>query len=161
MKTHWTRPYPPGGGRWLVIAWEAASITALGWTSDRLFGFDTTATVIFSLILAAAWAVGAVRIARMGVYVGDPGVRVRGLFWTRTVPWSDIHRFRMQDVTYRIGTFRIPSGLTVVIDRHDGTEIKTELWAQGVDFHSRPGLFRQVFHELRERHVLQLATNNA
>ncbi|GAB7040879.1 hypothetical protein JCM9533A_47290 [Catenuloplanes niger JCM 9533] len=144
-----------------MIAWEAASITALGWTSDRLFGFDTTATVIFSLILAAAWAVGAVRIARMGVYVGDPGVRVRGLFWTRTVPWSDIHRFRMQDVTYRIGTFRIPSGLTVVIDRHDGTEIKTELWAQGVDFHSRPGLFRQVFHELRERHVLQLATNNA
>ncbi len=72
MKTHWTRPYPPGGGRWLVIAWEAASITALGWTSDRLFGFDTGATVIFSLILAAAWAVGAVRIARMGVYVAIP-----------------------------------------------------------------------------------------
>ncbi len=65
MKTHWTRPYPPGGGRWLVIAWEAASITGLGWTSDRLFGFDTRATVIFSIILAVAWAVGAFRIARM------------------------------------------------------------------------------------------------
>ncbi|WP_033339223.1 hypothetical protein [Catenuloplanes japonicus] len=161
MKTHWTRPYPPGGGRWLVIAWEAASITGLGWTSDRLFGFDTRATVIFSIILAVAWAVGAFRIARMGVYVSDLGVQVRGLFWTRTVRWAAIDRFRMQDVTYRVGAFRIPSGLTVLIDRHDGTEIKTELWAQGVDFHSRPGLFRQVFHDLRERHILQAATQSA
>lgn len=143
-----------------MIAWEAASITALGWTSDRLFGFGPTATLVFALILAVAWAIGAFRIARMGVYVSDAGVRVRGLFWTRTVRWDAIDRFRMQDVTYRVGAFRIPSGMTVLIDRHDGSEIKTELWAQGVDFHSRPGLFRQVFHDLRERHHVQLATDN-
>jgi hypothetical protein len=42
--------------------------------------------------------------------------------------------------------------MTVLIERRDGSTVNTELWAQGVDFHSRPKVFRAVYHELRERH---------
>jgi len=45
------------------------------------------------------------------------------------------------------------SGMTVLIERRDGTTVNTELWAQGVDFHSRPNVFRAVYHELRNRHL--------
>jgi hypothetical protein len=43
--------------------------------------------------------------------------------------------------------------MTVLIERGDGSMVNTELWAQGVDFHSRPKVFRAVYHELRDRHL--------
>ena len=47
----------------------------------------------------------------------------------------------------------VESGLTVLIERCDGSTVNTELWAQGVDFHSPPKVFRAVYRELRDRHL--------
>src|SRR3954452_13189763 len=33
----WVRPYTPGRGRWLVIAWEAAALGLLAWTTIQQF----------------------------------------------------------------------------------------------------------------------------
>jgi hypothetical protein len=66
--------------------------------------------------------------------------------------WHDIANVRLHKATHRIGSWEIESGMTVLIERRDGSTVNTELWAQGVDFHSRPKVFRAVYHELRERH---------
>ncbi len=92
-------------------------------------------------------------VAGMGVYVSERSVRVRGLLRSQTLEWQEIASFRLHQTTHRLGRLQIPSGLTVLIERCDGGMVNTELWAQGVDFHSRPGLFRAVFHDLRERHL--------
>jgi hypothetical protein len=42
----------------------------------------------------------------------------------------------------------------VLIERRDGGHVQTPLWAQGIDFHRRPGAFRSVYQELRDRHAL-------
>ena len=49
--------------------------------------------------------------------------------------------------------------MTVLIERRDGSTVNTELWAQGVDFHSRPKVFRAVYHELRDRHLAATAAD--
>jgi hypothetical protein len=148
----WTRPYSPGNGRWLVIAWEAVALAILGWTSEDRFHLTGPGIRLMWLALAVTWVVGSARIVDMGVYVAPAGVRIRGLLRTRTVRWSDINRIWLHRATHRLGPLEIPSGMTVLLERHDGTVINTELWAQGVDFHRRPKLFRAVYHELRDRH---------
>ncbi|GAA0815995.1 PH domain-containing protein [Spirilliplanes yamanashiensis] len=153
MSPAWTRPYTPGTGRWIVIGWEAVSLAALAWTTADMFGLVGTGLTVLAAALAAVWVVGSWRIVEMGVYVSDHGVRIRGLLRTRTLAWSDIQHIWLHRAEHRLGPIRIPSGLTVLIERRDGRTVNTELWAQGVDFHSRPSVFKAVYHELRTRHV--------
>jgi hypothetical protein len=149
----WTRPYTPGTGRWLVIGWEAVALTLLGWTSVRQFDLTGHGARVLAGVLAAAWVLGVWRILQMGAYVGADGLRIRGLLRSRTLRWSDIAHVRLHKATHRVGRWEIESGLTVLIERRDGGVVNTELWAQGVDFHSRPTVFRAVYHELRNRHL--------
>lgn len=149
----WVRPYTPGVGRWLVIGWEAVALAALGWTTVALFDFGLHASRLTFVALALCWLLGSVRIVRMGVYLGGRGVRIRGLLRSRTVKWHEIEHIRLHRSIHKFGGWEIPSGMTVLIERQDGEMINTELWAQGVDFHSRPGVFRAVYHELRDRHL--------
>ena len=153
MDTQWIRLYPPGRGRWLVLAWEVASMAMLSWTTADLFDLTSRGTAVLNVLLALVWGFGAWRIAGMGVYVSEHSVRMRGLFRSQTLGWQEIASFRLHQATHRLGGLRIPGDLTVLIERCDGATVNTELWAQGVDFHSRPGLFRAVFHDLRERHL--------
>jgi hypothetical protein len=136
----------------VVLIWEAISLTALGWTSVRLFDLDGHAVRLTMLALVMTWLLGAWRIVRMGVYLGD-GVRIRGLLRTRTLRWHDISHVWLHTSSHKVGPWEIPSGMTVLIERRDGSVVNTELWAQGVDFHSRPKVFRAVFDELRDRHL--------
>jgi hypothetical protein len=149
----WVRPYTPGAGRWLVIGWEAVALAVLGWTTVPLFDLSGHWVGVTFAALAATWLLGAWRIVRMGVYVGGSGVRIRGLLRTRTVRWHDIAHIWLHRSSHRVGRWEIPSGMTVLLQRRDGATINTELWAQGVDFHSRPKVFRAVYHELRDRHL--------
>jgi hypothetical protein len=157
---NWTRPYTPGAGRWVVLGWEAASLAALCWASLRLFDLSGRAALLTMAVLAAVWVLGSWRIVWMGVYLSDHGVRIHGLLRSRTLRWHDIHQIWVHTSSHRLGPWEIPSGLTVLIERRDGSVVNTELWAQGVDFHSRPNLFRAVYHELRKRHLaaIQAAT---
>ena len=133
-----------------MIAWEAVALAVLGWTSLPLFDLSGHAARMTFAVLALVWLLGAWRIVRMGVYLSNEGVRIRGLLRTRTVRWHDIGRVWLHRSTHRLGPYEIPSGMTVLLERRDGATINTELWAQGVDFHSRPREFRAVYHELRD-----------
>jgi hypothetical protein len=149
----WVRPYTPGTGRWLVIGWEVVALGLLGWTSVGQFDLTGHGIRVLAVVLAAAWGIGAWRILQMGAYVGADGVRIRGLFRSRTLRWQQVRNVRLHKATHRLGPWEIESGMTVLIERRDGTTVNTELWAQGVDFHSRPKVFRAVYHELRDRHL--------
>ncbi|BBH65707.1 hypothetical protein ACTI_23920 [Actinoplanes sp. OR16] len=152
MDEDWVRPYPPGSGRWVVIAWEAAALAMLTWATIEHFDLMGLGVRLTACVLAALWVVGAWRILEHGVYVSSQGVRVQGLLRSRTMRWREVAGVRLHQATHRVGPWRIESGLTVLLERHDGAMVNTELWAQGVDFHSRPKLFRAVYQEIRRRH---------
>jgi len=149
----WKRPYDPGLGRWLVIGWEAIALALLAWTTIRQFEISGHGVKVVACTLAALWVIASHRILQMGAYVGEQGLRIHGLLRSRTTTWRDIAHVRLHQATHKIGPWEIESGMTVLIERHDGRTVNTELWAQGIDFHSRPTLFRAVYHELRNRHL--------
>jgi hypothetical protein len=136
-----------------VIGWEAIALALLAWSTVRQFELAGHGMRAVIGVLAAAWLVGAARILRMGAYVGDRGLLIRGLLRSRTLRWPEVAHVRLHQATHRLGRWRIESGMTVLIERRDGTLVNTELWAQGVDFHARPTVFRAVYHELRNRHL--------
>lgn len=158
MNETWVRPYSTGAGRWIVIGWEAAALAFLAWSTIQQFAISGTSRHVVAGVLAAIWVIGTARIIEMGVYVGPKGLLVRGLVRTRRVPWAEVAHVRLHKATHKIGRWEIESGMTVLIERRDGSTVNTELWAQGIDFHRRPRAFRAVYHELRNRH---LATLNA
>jgi hypothetical protein len=147
------RPYAPGRGRWLVIAWELGGLGFVGWTTARLFDLGPRPAAVLAGALALVWLVGSWRILRIGVYVSGYGVRIRGLVDSRTLRWTEIESFALDEVINRLGGFELPRETTVRIRCRDGRLVNTPLWAQGIDFHSRPGVFREVYHGLRERHL--------
>jgi len=149
----WVRPYTPGLGRWLVIAWEAAALGLLAWSTVQQFDLTGHGVRFVACALAAVWVIGTGRILQMGAYVGPEGLLIRGLLRSRAMRWRDVTRVRLHRATYKIGRWEIESGMTVLIDCRDGTTVNTELWAQGIDFHSRPTVFRAVYQELRNRHI--------
>jgi hypothetical protein len=149
----WTRPYTPGTGRWLVIGWEAVALGILGWTSVGQFDLTGQGIRVLAGVLAAVWVIGAWRILQVGAYVSADGLRICGLLRSRTLRWQQIRHVRLHKATHRLGPWEIESGMTVLIERRDGATVNTELWAQGVDFHSRPKVFRAVYDELRNRHL--------
>jgi hypothetical protein len=135
-----------------VLGWEVFSFAMLGWSAVETFGLSGIAVTVTVLALAVVWVLGAWRIVRMGVYLGD-GVQIRGLLRTRTLRWDEIDRFWLHSSSHKVGPFVIPNGMTVLAERRDGSVIDTQLWAKGVDFHARPHTFRAVYHELRDRHL--------
>jgi hypothetical protein len=149
----WIRPYTPGAGRWLVIGWEAAALGLLAYSTIHQFGLTGHGIRIVACMLAAIWVIGTARIMQMGAYVGPDGLRIHGLLRSRTMRWRDIAHVRLHKATHKLGRWEIESGMTVLIERRDGSTVNTELWAKGVDFHSRPTVFRAVYHELRDRHL--------
>jgi len=153
MGEDWVRPYQPGSGRWLVIAWEAMAFALLGWSSVGLFGVEGRGITVLAAALAAVWVVGGWRIVEMGVYVRPDGLQIRGLLWSRRLRWEEIRHVRLHRHTNKVGRWEIEGGMTVLIERRDGSMVDTELWAQGIDFHNRPHLFREVYHDLRDRHL--------
>jgi len=138
------------------MLWEFAALAIFGWSTLELFEVEGLGVAALGVALVGLWLLGCWRIERMGVYVSGYGVRVRGLFRSRTVAWRDVEQFRLHEGAHRLGRLEIPSGLTVLIERADGAHLPTSLWAKGVDFHDRPGAFRAVYHDLRERHAAAL-----
>ena len=153
MSDSWIRPYSPGPGRWIVIGWEAVALGFLAWSSVDQFDLSGHGIRLLACGIAAAWVIAAERILQMGAYVSGNGLRICGLLRSRTVRWDQIQNVRLHQATHRLGSWEIESGTTVLIERRDGSTVNTELWAQGVDFHSRPTVFRAVYHELRDRHL--------
>lgn len=157
MTSAWLRPYSPGRGRWLIVAWELAGLAFFGWTTVRLFDLGLRSAAVLTGGLGLLWLLGAWQIMRSGVYVGESGIRVRGLIGSRTLRWHEIEHFVIDRISHRIGGLEIPSGTTVLIKRRNGGLVHTPLWAQGIDFHARPAAFREVYQILRDLHTEALA----
>jgi hypothetical protein len=153
----WVRPYAPGRARWLIVGWEFVGLVFLDWTTTRLFDLESRAALLLTAALTLLWLIGSWQIVRMGVYVSEYGVRSRGVIGSRTLRWTEIEHITLDKVVYRLGRLRVPSGMAVVIECRNGTLVNTSLWVQGIDFHSRPAVFRDVYHGLRERHSAALA----
>jgi hypothetical protein len=145
MKSPWSLPYTPGRGRWLIVGWELGGLAFLLWTTARLFDLNRPGTVLLGLTLVMLWVFGSWRILRMGVYLNERGVHLRRLIGSRTIEWTEIERIIVDDVGPLLGR-------TVVLELRDGSRVNTALWAKGIDFHDRPGVYRQVYADLRERH---------
>lgn len=159
MTHRWTRPYAAGRGRWLVITWELGGLVFFGWSTVRLFDLGPRTTAVLAAALAVLWLLGSWRILRIGVYVSGYGVQIRGLIASRTLRWTEIDSFALDEVVRRLGGFELPRETTVLVLLRDGRWVKTPLWAQGIDFHGRPDVFGAVYHGLRERLLAtQLAT---
>lgn len=151
MNAEWARAYPPSPARWGVVAWEAAGLAYLHWTTVRLFGLPHDAGWLLALTFALAWAAGSWQVLQMGMYLSADALRIRGVFRTRTVRWSTIRAAAVEDVAYRIGPYRLPAGKTVVLILQEGNRVNTAMWAQGMDFYRKPQMFRTVYSELRRR----------
>ncbi len=149
---NWVRPYEPGSGRWLVIAWEAVALAMLSWATVRQFDLMGHGVRVVACLLAAVWVVGAWRILQLGVYVSPEGVLIRGLLRSRVMRWREIAGVRIHRARHRLGPWEIESGNTVLLERMNGETVNTELWEKGVDFHSRPTVFRAVYQEIRNLH---------
>ncbi|MBM2615210.1 PH domain-containing protein [Actinoplanes sp. LDG1-06] len=151
MSENWQRAYHPGAGRWGVIAWEAAGLTYLHWTTVRLFDLGSAAGWVLAVTFALAWAAGSWQVGKMGLYVSDTGLRLRGVVRTRTVEWVAIEAVTVEEVVERVGPWRVPAGRTIMLTLHDGRRLNTAMWERGLDFHGRADVFRAVYQELRDR----------
>ncbi len=147
MTAQWHRPYTPGSGRLVVIAWELGSLALLDWTAVRAFTLSAPGTWLLSGALAALWLVGSWQVLRMGVYVGPAGIRVRGLLGTRTVRWPEVAGIVVERRSARL--LGIELGMNVVIEHRAGGTVSTPLWAEGIDFHRRRPAFHATCRELR------------
>jgi len=136
-----------------VIGWEAVALGLLAWSTIEQFSISGGGRHVLAGAIAALWVIGTSRIIDMGAYVGDEGLLIRGLVRTHRMRWQEIAHVRLHKASHKIGGWQIESGMTVLIERQDGSTVNTELWAQGVDFHSRPKVFRAAYHELRNRHL--------
>ena len=150
----WRRPYRVGIGRWIVGGWEAAALVFLHRITVDLYHVPPG---WLAVALAALWAALCVRLVVMGVFVGPSGIRIRGLFATRTIGWRSVERIVVERAGHRLFGFDIPAGRTAVIERRDGTRVNSSLWADGVDFKFKPARFREACAQLRREHELAAA----
>jgi hypothetical protein len=117
------------------------------------FTLEPTGALVLAVLLAVAWIAVSWQVLRLGVYVSKQGALIHGLVMRYALSWDDVQRISVEHATYRLFGAEIPAGKTVVIDLRDGSRVNTPLWAHGIDFHFRPGVFQEVQDELRRCHV--------
>ena len=151
MDAEWSRAYQPSAGRWAVIVWEAGGLGYLQWTSVQLFDLSMGASWLLASTFTVLWIVGSWRIINMGLYLSNCGLLISGIVRNRTIAWESIERMSVEDVTYRLGPLHIPAGKSVIFTLRNGDRVNASMWEKGMDFHSRPQVFRMVCHDLRSR----------
>jgi hypothetical protein len=150
----WRRPYPLGAGRWIVALWEAGALVFLYRTTVDLYGLSPRNGTLLALTLTFLWAALCVRLTRMGVYVGDGGIQIRGLVMCRTIAWPAVERIVVDRVPHRFMGITLPAGRVALIELHDGTRVNSSLSADGVDFKFSPARFREACDAIRQEHLL-------
>jgi len=73
------------------------------------------------LAFFALWMTSLWRIALVGLYVGDDGVKVRTIWWSRVVPWSAVAQVWAGPATGHDAT-------AVWISTTTGADVETPIW---------------------------------
>jgi hypothetical protein len=133
------------------MLWEAGAFVYLHWTTAQLLHLTGTSARLMALGLAVVWAIGAWRISKIGLYVGQQGLMIRNLLTTRMIRWDAVDNIIVENVIHRIISFSIPSGRCAFVLLDNGSRVKTSLWENGVDFHSCPEDFYATCQTLRQR----------
>lgn len=138
----WVRPYRPGpyrvaGGALLLML---ASYLLLAALIVGLSGAFTNAGAI--LVGAATLIVFTLRLLRVGIWLGEPGLRQVALFRTVTVPWEQVASVRTSQQPVRwLGLPRTVQGQTVLVTRAGGEELRPLLTDHNADFLGRRDAF--------------------
>ncbi|EFF93452.1 MULTISPECIES: hypothetical protein [Streptomyces] len=117
-RERWRRPYRPGPWRvgMAALVLLLASFVLFAAVVTALTGGMSSAAVCFAIALAVVG--GALRLLRMGVWVGSRGLRHVRFFVTRTTPWAQVVSVRtVQQPVRWLGLPRTVQGQALLLDR--------------------------------------------
>lgn len=124
----WRRPYRLGLAFYAFVAFlvfvEYQAVLIVGAVA-RGEGVPLPAKVAMAAAVLVVPLVVCLRGARVGLYVGDAGIRYLGMLKTVTVPWPDVEAVELQDA---------PMPRQVVIRRTDGQAVPLGLLFRGSAF---------------------------
>ena len=107
-----------------------------------------TLIVAFALV----WESFLVRLFRIGIFVGEEGIQVRGLVRSVTLRWPEVRDIHLAPLKLPL-LFWVPippRNLTIWIDRFEGPAIQTWVNNQSAEFLGRRHAFEQAFRALEQ-----------
>ncbi|MFF3269311.1 hypothetical protein ACFYWU_00030 [Streptomyces chrestomyceticus] len=138
----WRRPYRPGPGRVgaAAVLLLLASFVLLSAVIIVAAGALPAAAVCAGI---AVLIIGlAVRFLRVGVWVSAHGLRQVELLRTTTLRWSEVAAVRTAQRPVRwLGVPRTVQGQALVVERRDGSALRTLVTDHNADFLARPEAF--------------------
>ncbi|MEU6736901.1 PH domain-containing protein [Streptomyces physcomitrii] len=143
----WRRPYRPGPWR-VGLAASLLLLSAFVLLSAVIIAFaGSPVEMLVCGALAVVIIAAALRMLRMGTWVGSRGLRHVGMFRTRTVSWAHVVsvRTRQQPVRW-LGLPRTVQGQALVLERlTQGSEPRRALLTtHDADFLARPTAFERA-----------------
>jgi Bacterial PH domain len=124
--TRWHRPHGVTDDMvYSVIAMSVFVLVGfLAWWSNGGLGDGLAPLagygVVVTFVVLYHW-----RWNRVGVFVGDEGIRVRSVWRTRTLPWNAVARIETGPIVTRLGSR--PPGEAVWIRLHEGEPVQTRV----------------------------------
>lgn len=88
------------------------------------------------------------RVALVGIYVGERGLRYRAVFRTTTVPWDSIEGVKLVPVRFGGPVGSVPA-MAIYIQCVGRPSIRTWVNNKGADFLGRPKAFDRAFHAVQ------------
>jgi hypothetical protein len=154
----WRRLYSGGPFHLLVGCLIAFGVAFFTWTMlflDRERGAlgPKGGMAIAIVAFVIVWESFLVWLFRLGIFVGEEGIRVRRFARTVTLGWPEVRDIRLAPLKPPSWMFWIPIPLenqTIWIDRFDGPPIQTDVNNQSAEFLGRRRAFEQAVRVLRQ-----------
>jgi len=153
----WRRPYSAGPFHVLAggliafgLAFFVLVLVLLALAPGAAGEKIAMATVITAFVLV--WDSFLVRLFRIGIFVGEEGMQVRGLVRTVKLRWPEVRDIHLAPLKLPL-LFWVPippQNLTIWIDRLDGPPIQTWVNNQSAEFFGRRRAFEHAFRALEQ-----------
>jgi len=98
----------------------------------------------------AVWLTFSWRIAALGAYVSNAGVRLRGFVKTVTIPWDDVSDVRVGDLTIPGWGSSMTGAKSIWIERRSGPAVQTPLNNKSAEFLGRRRVFDLALARLQD-----------
>ncbi|HWM07472.1 MAG TPA: hypothetical protein VNP92_34500 [Actinophytocola sp.] len=134
--SRWQRVAPAWG--WLIgtgffTALGLALLLTTASTSFPLEPSDDRLGVVLGLVFLVLWTLAAWRLNRMGLFIGDGGIRIRDFAVTQTLPWRSIAMIEDRPMDTGVGMWasRMLSARAIWVVLENGEAIQTTLAYRG------------------------------